>query len=112
MIVRRLGHLNHGRDKAWLAIGTWARIELPTISVASGTHAEGKLIMDTPKSHQIPPDSPAYIDAWARDVVNAAGKKAARQLLTDYRSLARSKRGTKADREVAAERARAMSKLL
>ncbi len=95
-----------------MAIGTRSRIELLEISVASGTHAEGKLIMDTPKSHQIPPDSPDYTDAWARDVVRAAGKKAARQLLADYRSLARSKRGTKQDREVAAERVRALEKVL
>ncbi|HJN11633.1 MAG: hypothetical protein QGG09_11065 [Pirellulaceae bacterium] len=34
-----------------------------------------------PRSHDVPPDSPEYIEAWARDLVAAIGKRKARLIL-------------------------------
>ena len=65
-----------------------------------------------PRSHQIPPDSPKYVETWARDIVAAVGKREARKILADYRALADNKRLAKADRETATERVRALEKLL
>ena len=31
-----------------------------------------------PRSHQVPPDSPQYTEAWARDLIDAVGKREAR----------------------------------
>lgn len=66
----------------------------------------------SPKSHEIPPDAPEYIEAWARDLVAAAGKREARTILADYRALANNKRLAKADRDIAADRVKALEKWL
>ena len=66
----------------------------------------------TPKSHETPPDSPDYVATWARDLVAAVGKREARRILADYTSIADNKRLAKQDRNVAAERAKALERLL
>ena len=66
----------------------------------------------SPRSHEIPLDSPEYVAAWARDLVSAIGKRESRLILDDYRALSGNKRATKADRQVAAERGEALEKLL
>ena len=65
-----------------------------------------------PRSHDVPPDSPEYVQAWARDIVEAVGKREARTILEDYQALANNKRLAKADRDIAAERVKALEKLL
>lgn len=65
-----------------------------------------------PRSHQIPPHAPEYTEAWARDIIAAAGKREARKILADYEALADDLKVTKRGREQAAERARALKKLL
>lgn len=66
----------------------------------------------TPKSHEIPPDSPEYVQTWARDIVATVGKREARTLLAHYEALAGNKRLAKADRDVSTERVKALKKLL
>ena len=68
--------------------------------------------MPKPRSHEIPPDSPVYVGAWARDLVDAVGKREARLALAGYQAIAANKRLAKADREVAVERVKALEKLL
>ena len=65
-----------------------------------------------PRSHDIPPDTPEYITAWARDIVATVGKREARTILADYQALANNRRLAKADRDIAAERVKALEKLL
>ena len=65
-----------------------------------------------PKSHEIPPDSPEYTEAWARDLMSIAGKREARRVLADYERLASDKSIPKAEREAAAERAAAIKRFL
>ena len=65
-----------------------------------------------PRSHDIPPDSPKYVEAWARDLIAAAGKREARSTLANYRKLAADPKLTKYDRKVAAERAEVLERLL
>ena len=65
-----------------------------------------------PRSHQLPLDSPDYVTVWARDLVTAIGKREARRILEDFRTLAENKRATKADRAVAAERVKALERLM
>ncbi len=68
--------------------------------------------MNRPRSHEVPPDSPEYVEAWARDILAAVGKRETRSILADYQALAKNKRLAKADREVAVERVKALEKLL
>ena len=72
----------------------------------------GRKTPDRPRSHRIASGDPQYIEAWARDIVAAVGKREARRLLSDYRALCENKRLAKADREVAAERVEALGNLL
>ena len=65
-----------------------------------------------PTFHQIAYGSPQYIEKWAADLVATVGKREARGILSDYKALADNKRLAKADREVAAERVKALKKLL
>ena len=65
-----------------------------------------------PRSHDIAPDSPEYVQAWARDLVDAIGKREARTILADYKAISENKRLAKRDREIAAERANALESLL
>lgn len=65
-----------------------------------------------PRSHDVPLDSPEYVLAWARDLVDAVGNREARTILADYQALAANKRLAKADRDIAAERVKALEKLL
>ena len=65
-----------------------------------------------PRSHQNPPDSPQYIEAWARDLIVAIGKRKARLILADYRARADDPKVTKHGRDVAAERAETLERLL
>ncbi len=67
---------------------------------------------DRPRSHRVASDDPQYVEAWARDIVAAVGKREARRLLGDYRTLRDTTRLAKADREVAGERVEALGKLL
>ena len=68
--------------------------------------------MNRPRSHDLPPDSPDYVAAWARDLIAAIGKREARLALAGYKSTAANKRLKKTDREVAIERVNALEKLL
>jgi hypothetical protein len=61
---------------------------------------------------QNPPDSPEYVEKWARELIAAAGKRQARTILGDYRALAENPRLAKYDRDVAEQRARILSGLL
>jgi len=65
-----------------------------------------------PRSHDVPPASPEYTAAWARDIVGAVGKREARKILADYQALAANKRLAKTDRDIAAERVKALEKIL
>ena len=65
-----------------------------------------------PRSHDIAPDSPEYVLAWARDLVATIGKREARTILADYKALAGNQRLAKADRETAAKRVKALKSLL
>ncbi len=65
-----------------------------------------------PRSHQIPPESPEYTAAWARDLIASIGKRQARQILADYRARADDPEVTKHGRDVAAERAETLERLL
>lgn len=67
---------------------------------------------DHPKSHQIPPDSPEYVAAWARDLETAVGKRELRKILADYKRLAADRRLTKEDRAIARKQAKALAELL
>ena len=58
------------------------------------------------------PESLEYVKAWARDLVAAVGKREARRLLDDYKAISSNKRVAKADRDIAARRARILSRLL
>lgn len=66
----------------------------------------------SPRSHQVPPDSPPYVEAWARDLIDAVGKREARLALARYKAIVANKRLSKTDREVAAERVKALETLL
>lgn len=69
----------------------------------------------TPKdtqSHQIAPDEPGYVEAWAADILAAVGKNEARKLLGDYRAISENKRLNKTDREISKARFQALKKLL
>ncbi len=65
-----------------------------------------------PRSHAIPPDSPEYTEAWARDLIAAIGKRKARLILADYRARVDDPKVTKHGRAVAAERAEVLESLL
>ena len=65
-----------------------------------------------PRSHQVPPDDPGYVKAWARDLIEAVGKRQARSILDDYRAIAEDPKVTKRGREIASERARCLEALL
>ena len=65
-----------------------------------------------PRSHDVPPDSPEYVEAWARDLIAAIGKRKARLILADYKALADDPKVTKHGRAVAAERAEILERLL
>ncbi len=65
-----------------------------------------------PRSHDVPRDSPEYVAAWARDLVDAVGKREARLALAGYKAIAANKRLNKTDREVAVERVNALEKRL
>jgi len=65
-----------------------------------------------PRSHDIPPDSPEYVTAWAYDILTTVGRREARTILADYHALAANKRQAKADRDIAAERVKFLEKLL
>ena len=67
---------------------------------------------DPPRSHQISPDAPGYVAAWARDLLAAVGKREARRLVADYKAIAANRRLAKADRDIAAERAKALASLV
>lgn len=58
------------------------------------------------------PDSPEYIDKWARELVKTAGKAEARQALAEYRRLAADRKLPKPERKAAAARAEAIEKKL
>ena len=68
--------------------------------------------MPKPRSHEIPPDSPEYVEAWARDLIAAVGKREARLALAEYKAIAARKRLAKADRIVVVERIKALEKYL
>ena len=57
-------------------------------------------------------ESLEYVKAWARDLVAAAGKREARRILDEYKALSRDKELPKAERDIAARRARILSRLL
>ena len=57
-------------------------------------------------------ESPEYVPKWASDLVAAAGKSEARAILADYRRIARDMKLSKYDRQVAAQRARILAKLM
>ena len=65
-----------------------------------------------PRSHDIPPDSPEYTGAWARDLIAAIGKRQARLILADYRARADDPKVTKHGRAIAAERAEILERWL
>lgn len=65
-----------------------------------------------PRSHDLPPDSPKYVEAWARELIATAGKREARKVLAHYQALADDPKVTRHGREVAAERAEILEKLL
>jgi hypothetical protein len=68
--------------------------------------------MARPKSHDIDPDSPEYVETWARELVAAIGKREARTILADYKAIADDPKVTKHGRNAAAERAKALKRLL
>ncbi len=37
-----------------------------------------------PRSHDVPPGSPDYVDIWVRDLVAAVGRRGARRILVRY----------------------------
>lgn len=53
-------------------------------------------------------DTPEYLREWAKSLVKGAGKREARSALEQYQSIAGDKRVSKADREIAANRAKAI----
>lgn len=57
-------------------------------------------------------ESLEYVKAWASDLVAAVGKREARRILDDYKAISGNKRLAKADRDIAARRARILSRLL
>ena len=69
-------------------------------------------MLNHPESHETPPESAGYVQAWARDVVAAIGKFEARRLLDDYRAIAANEVLDKSDRDAARERANAISRHL
>jgi len=65
-----------------------------------------------PRSHDVSPDSPEYVAAWARDLFDAVGKREARLALAGYQAIAANKRLAKVDREIAVERVNALENLI
>ena len=65
-----------------------------------------------PKSHRIATDAPECVHAWARNILAAVGKRQTRAILGDYEAIAGNTRLAKRDREKAAERAKALRKVL
>ncbi|MDA1055799.1 MAG: hypothetical protein O3C40_35850 [Planctomycetota bacterium] len=65
-----------------------------------------------PRSHDLPPDSPEYTEAWARDLIAAVGKREARLALANYKAIAADPKVTKQGRTAAAERAEILERLL
>ena len=57
-------------------------------------------------------DTPEYLAMWARSLVKAAGKPETRLALAEYRRLAGDRRVPRAERQAAAERAKAIEKYL
>lgn len=60
--------------------------------------------MTKPHSHRIAPETPDYVQAWAKDLVATIGKSESKKLLDDYRGIASNTRLPKADRQTAAKR--------
>jgi hypothetical protein len=58
------------------------------------------------------PDNSDDLDRWARELVRAAGKRQARGVLEDYRAIAADMKVTKTGRDIAAQRAKTLAKLL
>jgi hypothetical protein len=83
-------------------------------AILSGVaEAKGNADMNNrPRSHHTPPSSADYLEAWARDVVAAAGKRDARRLLASYRARADNRQLAKTHRNTAAERAKALEQYL
>ena len=57
-------------------------------------------------------ESPDYIKRWAKELQATIGKRDTATVLADYKRLAKDQRLTKHDRQVAAERARTLAKLM
>ena len=64
------------------------------------------------KRPQAPPEDPEYVRQWASDLVAAVDKRRARIVLEDYRALASDRRLAKRDRDIAAQRASILGRLL
>ncbi len=64
------------------------------------------------RSHETLPDSLQYVEKWARDIVAVVGKREARRLLEDYRTIASNRRLPATDRENAIQRVNCLEKLL
>ena len=65
-----------------------------------------------PRGPQTPPDDPAYVASWARQLVAAVGKREARRIMEGYGALAANRRLAKLDRDTARQRAEALAALL
>jgi len=57
-------------------------------------------------------DTPEYLREWSASLVKAAGKREARIALEQYQAIAIDKRVSKADRQIAANRAKAILQFL
>ena len=61
---------------------------------------------------QTAPDSPEYVEKWARELIAAVGKRQAHAILEGYRALSEKPKLAKYDRAVAKQRAIILSSLL
>ena len=64
------------------------------------------------RSHDTPPAPPLYVEAWARDLIAAVGRREARRVLAHYKALAADPKVTKHGRAIAAERVIMLKKLI
>jgi hypothetical protein len=61
---------------------------------------------------QSTPETPQCVEAWARDLVSAVGKRRARTVLDDYLRLAADKQLSAHDRAIARQRAKILLEIL
>ncbi len=65
-----------------------------------------------PRSDESPPDSPEYLEVWARDLVATVRNDEVTQIIADYLAIADDPKVSKHGREIASNRAKMLKRFV